>query len=46
MKKLLAHLAFYTKSIEDPLMKTICEVCDRERSGLTLLEFFNLLAKN
>lgn len=46
MKKLLAHLAQYAKQIDDGVLQIVCEVCNRERAGLTLMEFIQLVVKN
>lgn len=42
-KKIVAHILLYNSSISDVIIRKICETCEREKIGLTLLEIINLI---
>lgn len=45
-KTIITHIVAYRNSISDKEIELICDVCKKNRIGITLIEFFNLMIEN
>lgn len=45
-KTIVAHMVYYCDSINDHIVKALCNICERERIGYTFVEIVQLLKAN
>ncbi len=45
-KTIITHIIAYRKSISDKEVELICDICKKNRIGISLIEYFNLMIEN